>query len=242
MQNIVDEVRRELAENADEKVRVSTQRFFKEAVVTYGVKSAVVAAIAKRAFTRIKCRPKKEIFTLCEEFWRSGRLEEGGVACAWAYGMRKQYLPEDFPVFERWVDDYLDNWASCDTLCTHTLGAFIERYPEFVESLKSWTRSPNRWKKRAAAVSLVMPARKGLFLADILEIAECLLADSDDLVQKGYGWMLKVASQTHRSEVFAYLVSRKDVMPRTAFRYALEKMPPEWRALAGVRRQETGDR
>ena len=44
--------------------------------------------------------------------------------------------------------------------------------------------------------------------------------------------MLKAASQAHPAEVFDYLMSRRDVMPRTAFRYALEKMPAEWRARA----------
>ena len=81
-------------------------------------------------------------------------------------------------------------------------------------------------------MTLIVPARKGLFLADIFAIAEKPLADPDDLVQKGYGWMLKAASQAHPAEVFDYLMSRKDVMPRTAFRYALEKMPAEWRARA----------
>jgi len=40
-------------------------------------------------------------------------------------------------------------------------------------------------------VTLVLPARKGRLLDDVLEIADLLLNDSDDLVQKGYGWMLK---------------------------------------------------
>ena len=63
-------------------------------------------------------------------------------------------------------------------------------------------------------------------------IAEMLLADSDDLVQKGYGWMLKAVSQAHPAEMFDYRMPRKGVMPRTAFRYGLEKMPAERRARA----------
>jgi 3-methyladenine DNA glycosylase AlkD len=66
-------------------------------------------------------------------------------------------------------------------------------------------------------------------LPEIFEIAEILLLDSDDLVQKGYGWMLKAASESHPREVYDYLISRKEIMPRTAFLYGLEKMPFEWR-------------
>jgi 3-methyladenine DNA glycosylase AlkD len=45
------------------------------------------------------------------------------------------------------------------------------------------------------------------------------------MVQKGYGWMLKVASQAHEKKVFDYVMKNKKVMPRTALRYAIEKMP-----------------
>ena len=62
-----------------------------------------------------------------------------------------------------------------------------------------------------------------------MEIASILLLDEDDLVQKGYGWMLKAASESHRQEIFEFMMGRKDIMPRTALRYGIEKMPPEMR-------------
>ena len=86
--------------------------------------------------------------------------------------------------------------------------------------------------KRAAAVTLIIPARKGLFLDQIFKIADILLLDPDDLVQKGYGWMLKAASQAHQEEVFNYVMQKKAIMPRTSLRYAIEKMPGEMRKRA----------
>ena len=86
--------------------------------------------------------------------------------------------------------------------------------------------------KRASAVSLIVPARKGKFLDDIFEIADILHADKDDMVQKGYGWMLKAASQAHQEKVFNYVMSKKTTMPRTSLRYAIEKMPAELKARA----------
>jgi 3-methyladenine DNA glycosylase AlkD len=59
-----------------------------------------------------------------------------------------------------------------------------------------------------------------------LKIADLLLLDKDDLVQKGYGWMLKAASQAWQNEVFEYVMKNKTVMPRTALRNTIEKMPP----------------
>lgn len=73
---------------------------------------------------------------------------------------------------------------------------------------------------------------EGKFLDDIFEIAGILLLDRDDMVQKGYGWILKAASQAHQEEVFNYVMQHKAVMPRTALRYAIEKMPPALRTMA----------
>jgi 3-methyladenine DNA glycosylase AlkD len=105
-------------------------------------------------------------------------------------------------------------------------------YPEFVSNLKGWTGSENRWLRRAAAVTLILPARKGDFLEDVFEMADLLLSDDDDLVQKGYGWMLKEASKKHQQEVFDYVMRNKASMPRTALRYAIEKMPEDLRLRA----------
>jgi 3-methyladenine DNA glycosylase AlkD len=162
-------------------------------------------------------------------------MEESFIACNWSYRFRKEYLPGDFIIFERWVKCYVSNWASCDTLCNHTVGTFIEMYPEYIKGLKRWAESDNRWVKRASAVSLIIPARKGKFLNEIFEIADILHSDRDDMVQKGYGWMLKSASQAHQQEVFGYVMSNKATMPRTSLRYAIEKMPRELKARAMAR-------
>ena len=136
-------------------------------------------------------------------------MEESFIACNWSYFIRKDYEPKDFKVFEKWINNFVSNWASCDTLCNHTVGAFLEMYPEYVSNLKKWAKSKNRWMRRASAVSLIVPAKQGKFLKDIIEIADILLLDQDDLVQKGYGWMLKAASHTHPKEIFDYIMKEK---------------------------------
>lgn len=232
METIIAKIRKNLIENADEKTRRQSEHFFKEEITVYGVKSATVQKISKDFFAEIKERPKAEIFAMCEKLWQSGYMEESFVACDWSARLSKKFEPADFEILERWIKNYVSNWASCDTLCNHTVGDFVMMYPEFISKLKEFAQSENRWVKRAAAVSLIIPARKGLFLNDIFEIADTLLMDSDDLVQKGYGWMLKAASQAHQQAVFEYVMSKKAVMPRTALRYAIEKMPEEMKKQA----------
>jgi 3-methyladenine DNA glycosylase AlkD len=232
MSEIINKIREVLIKNADEKTRLSGERFFKEDVKLYGIKSADVSRISKEHYKNITDKSKSQIFSLCNELWKSGYMEESFVACNWAYNVRKQFEPDDFDIFEKWVSTYVGNWASCDTLCNHTVGTFVEMYPEYLSGLKKWAQSKNRWVKRASAVSLILPARRGKFLEDIFIIADILHSDKDDMVQKGYGWMLKAASEAHQKDVFNYVMRKKTTMPRTSLRYAIEKLPPELKAQA----------
>jgi 3-methyladenine DNA glycosylase AlkD len=81
-------------------------------------------------------------------------------------------------------------------------------------------------------VSLIVPVRKGMFLDDVFAISNSLLKDKDDLVQKGFGWLLKETSRLHQNEVFEYVMKNKKDMPRTALRYAIEKFPNDLRDAA----------
>ena len=95
---------------------------------------------------------------------QSDYCEEAFIAFEWAYQLRNDYSEDDFYTFERWIENYVNNWAKCDTLCNHSVGSFIEKFPAYVANLKTWTGSDNRWVRRAAAVTLILPARKGNFL------------------------------------------------------------------------------
>ncbi|HQO58743.1 MAG TPA: DNA alkylation repair protein [Candidatus Omnitrophota bacterium] len=229
---VIAKIRQALKENRDAHTQATGQNFFKEKIKVYGVKTAIVGKIAKTYFREVKDIGKAGIFDLCEHLWQSGYMEEAFIACNWSYFIRNDYEPQDFRVFESWVNQYVSNWASCDTLCNHTVAAFVEKYPEYIEKLKQWSKSKNRWVRRASAVTLIIPARHGKFLKDIFEIADILLLDGDDLVQKGYGWMLKAASEAHQKEVWDYVMKNKAHMPRIALRYAIEKMTQDRKAKA----------
>jgi len=232
MDPIIAQIRQDLESHADPEIRKTSQRFFKEEIACYGIKTASVIAIAKKYWKEIKDRPKPEIFALCEELYQSGYMEESFIVSNWTHALAGRYEREDLRVFRRWIDTYITNWASCDGFCNHTMGAFIEQYPEYIDELKRWTQSGNRWMRRAAAVSLIVPAKRGKFLESAIGIADLLLTDKDDMVQKGYGWLLKEASRKHQKDVFDYVMINKKTMPRTALRYAIELMPKELKVAA----------
>jgi 3-methyladenine DNA glycosylase AlkD len=232
MSTIIQQLRADLQANVDEQTKQTAQHFFKEQVKVYGIKTATVGQIAKKYWRQIKSLSKPEIFGLCEELYKSNYMEEAFVVSNWLPEYIDNLEASDITTFKRWIECYIDNWAKCDGFCNHTVGDLIVKCPEIVAEVKSWAKSSNRWLKRASAVSFIVPAKRGKFLADAFEICDVLLLDGDDMVQKGYGWLLKEESRVHQKEVFDYVVKNRKVMPRTALRYAIELMPKELKAEA----------
>ncbi len=225
MNIILSKIRLDLKAGVDSKTQQSFQRFFKEQVKAYGVKTAVVGKIAKKYWPEVESLGKPEVFRLCEALLGSGYTEEAFIVSHWLPEYIDNLEATDIATFKRWIETYIDNWAKCDSFCNHTIGDLIQKYPQVIAEVKRWALSKNRWLKRASAVSFIVPAKRGLFLSDAFEICNTLLLDEDDLVQKGYGWLLKEESRKHQKEVFDYIVANRKVMPRTALRYAIELMP-----------------
>jgi 3-methyladenine DNA glycosylase AlkD len=232
MDPVIAAIRAELQERLDPAIRESSKRFFREPVACYGMKTATVTAIAKQHWKEVSSRDKEEIFSFCEELFLSGFLEESFIAATWVQAMSDRFEEGDIAVFERWIDRWITNWAACDTFCNHAVGDFIAKFPGHVADLKRWAGSKNRWMRRASCASLIVPAKRGKFLSTVFELADLVLSDPDDMVQKGCGWLLKEASRKHTSEVFEYVIRNRAVMPRTMLRYAIELMPEEMRAEA----------
>jgi 3-methyladenine DNA glycosylase AlkD len=211
---------------------VSVQRFFKEPVTLYGVRTPEWRRTSRQFWNQVRHLPKSEVLKLCEELLAIRNGEERGVAFDWAGRMRRQLGPADFPRLECWLKQHVSNWGSCDSLCCGALGFFLLDHPEFLPKVRAWAGSKNRWLRRASAVAHIIPNRNGIAVDSAYRVADVLLEDEDDMVQKGYGWMLKELANKRPREVFKFVMARKDRMPRTALRYAIEKMPPAWKKRA----------
>src|SRR3989339_903374 len=188
--DILKEIRFDLSHNIDEKYKKNNQRYFKEKINCYGVKTPLVRKIAKKYFPKIKFLEKKEIFNFCEELFKTDYNEETTIAIQWIAGIKNQL------------------------------------------EVKEWSKSKNQWRRRASAVVFIQGKSWKIhkdYLEDVFDIANVLLRDKEDLVQKGYGWMLKIASESYQKEVYEFVMKNKNEMPRTALRYAIEKMPQDMR-------------
>lgn len=190
-----------------------------------------IRKVSAQFFPLVKNNGLDAVLTICEDILQLQRGRQSWViAFDWAYRMKKEYTRDTWPVFERWLREYVRDWDSCDDFCSHAFGELLAQYNDFFDRVISWTEHPDFWVRRAAAVILIYPIRKKR--ADKLDpflIADKLMHDDHYLVQKGYGWLLKVVSQHDEDAVVSYLLKHKENMPRLAFRYATEKMPKERR-------------
>ncbi len=227
---IIAKLKKEIAKHDKPENRLNYQRFFKEKLDDpVGIKTAVLRKISNQCFKEIKRESKKQIFAYCDQLLASDGKYMRFFAFDWADKIKDQYAKGDFSRFAGWLKKYVDNWGACDHLCCCPLGHLILQFPELAARTKKWAKCKNRWERRAAAVCLIVPVRQGLLLKEVFRTADLLLTDDDDMVQKGYGWMLKDASNRFPDEVFNYVVKNKRQMPRTALRYAIEKLPAKMR-------------
>lgn len=219
-------VRRELKAAVDPKYREGVLNYFKEPIDPYGVRGPEVKRITAAAYREWKLWPPGRRNRFCEALWRSGKAEEGAVAVYLCRRLGKQCAECEFRLFERWIDRYIRNWAHCDGVSSWLIAASIANQPSLMDVLPAWTKSTNRWKRRAAAVSLLQEAKRGRHTDHIFQVADLLLADPDDMVQKGVGWLLKEAYPKKPKEVVRFLAARKGRPSRLLLRYAAEKMTP----------------
>ncbi len=209
------------------------QRWFKEELKNpVSFKGPIIKKVAQEVFKQAKNLSKEDLFDSCEMIYDSDRPGESGVASIWISRIKKQFARSDFKRFESWLEKYVDNWGRCDTFSAGFFGELILMYPELAVKTQKWAKSKNRWFRRASAVILIPSLKNNKQLDKAFQVADILLLDRDDMVQKGYGWMLKVAADKHRDEVYRYVLEHKAEMPRTALRYAIEKMPDELRKKA----------
>lgn len=220
-----------LRASRDPAKAVLVQRYFKETVRSYGLTSGQVREIARDLGERVKVAwSAEDAADLCEILLRERELEAKAVATLILLRFRKSAPRSLFRRVEAWLAaDRLDSWASVDVLCPELMAALLARYPDLTRPLRGWARHPNRWVKRAAAVSFLKLAKRPEWLDPIYEVARALLPADDDLVRKANGWLLREAGKTSAERLETFLLEHGPRLPRTTVRYAIERFPEERR-------------
>ena len=122
----------------------------------------------------------------------------------------------------------INNWDLVDVTAPNIVGAWLSDKDRKV--LFDFAKSDNLWQRRIAIISTFYFIRRGDYL-DTIKLAKILLNDRHDLIHKAVGWMLREVGKNCGTKILTdFLDEHKSKMPRTMLRYAIEKLPPDWRA------------
>ena len=166
----------------------------------------------------------------CAELLRSDVHEHRFVTLAI---MRHRFEHGDPTEREEIADLYLaeranvDNWDLVDASAPYLLADRVRRAPR--KLIDPLLRSPVVWDRRIAMLSTFSLIRSGE-LGETLRAAEKLLSDEHDLMHKATGWMLREAGKRDVVALRGFLAAHATEMPRTALRYAIERLPKDERA------------
>lgn len=125
--------------------------------------------------------------------------------------------------------DRCNNWDLVDMSCRDLLGDYVLRNPGERTLLRQLAEDDRLWHRRVGIVSTWTLIRDRDFY-DILAIAPRQLGHSHDLIHKATGWMLREMGKRSERHLTDFLDTYAAMMPRTALRYAIEKLSPGQRS------------
>lgn len=114
-----------------------------------------------------------------------------------------------------------NNWDLIDCVADKLLGKHLIDKDKSI--LYKLAKSNSLWDRRIAIISTFEFIRKHKF-EDTIRIAEILLNDEHDLIQKAVGWMLREMGKRDKKELIKFLDRHYKAMPRTMLRYAIERL------------------
>jgi 3-methyladenine DNA glycosylase AlkD len=150
-------------------------------------------------------------------------LEEKVAAVFLLENLHAQFGDREFRMFESWLDR-ISSWADHDALVHDLIAPMVVAKPARVKHAFRWAKSPKHWHRRAACVALIRGTRAKMFFPEIVKLSDSLLADEDDMVQKGLGWLLRETAKYDPKRTVPYLMKIRGRAPRLVLRTACETL------------------
>ena len=222
---IAAHIRRVLINGASAPHTAEVERFFKEEIKSRGWRAKELRAVAAR-FRRSLLNEAGQDFLIAvaDKLFRGRVLEEKVFAVVMLQGMTDRFGDAEFKLFGSWLDR-VSTWADHDALVSYLIGPMIASEPKRAKVVFQWAKSRDRWHRRAAAVALFRAIAQQKCRAEVVRVTGTLMADKDDMVQKGLGWLLRVAAKCDREHTVRLLMKIRTKAPRRVVRTACETLP-----------------
>jgi 3-methyladenine DNA glycosylase AlkD len=223
--SVAAEIRRLLKDGGTVEHAAGVQWFFKEEIKSHGWYTADLRRAA------VKCRWQiieefglPFLLQVADQLFSGRNLEEKIFAVFLLENLTAKFGDSEFRLFESWLAR-ISSWADHDGLVHYLISPMVAAKPARAKSSFRWAKSRDRWHRRAACVALIRGARQKMFFPEIKRLTAILLADEDDMVQKGLGWLLREMAKFDAKRAVPFLMSIRERAPRLVLRTACETLP-----------------
>ena len=213
-----------------EKAKASAW-FFKSGPGQYaeGDKFLGITVPEQRTIARkYKDLPLKDVEKLVMSQWHEERLT-GLFILVGQYQKGNEAKRKEIYDFYLSHTRHINNWDLVDSSAPYIVGSWLDGQPEKMQVLQKLAGSDWLWDRRIAMLATGDYIKKGR-TEEAIKIAEQLLPDKHDLIQKAVGWMLReIGKRVDKQVLTRFLDKHAATMPRTSLRYAIEHFDPELR-------------
>jgi 3-methyladenine DNA glycosylase AlkD len=225
-----EDARKRLKSLASPEVAKSSARFFKTGPGQYGegdmfigVKVPVLRTLART----LRELPLQEVEILLQSPIHEERL----LALLILVSIATSASPiQAKAIYDLYLSNtkFVNNWDLVDSSAPVLVGAYL--LDKTRKPLVALAKSKSLWERRIAIVATQHFIRNEQF-DDTLKLSRILLADTEDLIHKATGWMLREVGKKHEPTLTGFLEEYGAIMPRTMLRYAIERFSAEQKRL-----------
>lgn len=225
---MLEAIRKTLRKQADKGGAEAHQRFFKTGPGEYGEGDqflGVRVPAIRRIAREFRDLPLDDTVSLLQSKIHEERLL---ALIMLTDRYRKGSAAEQAEIYALYLDNtrHINNWDLVDTSAEHIVGAHLKDRSR--KRLHGLAGSDSLWERRIAIMATFHFIRNRDF-EETLKLAELLLTDTEDLIHKAVGWMLREIGNRDRETEEIFLRRHGPDMPRTMLRYAIEKFPEDLR-------------
>ncbi len=219
----------ELKKYASEKRKSSNEWFFKTGKGEYGEGDRFIGVSmpdTRKVIRGFKKLPFIEIGKLLHSPFHEVRMS--GVLIL-TENAKRAFKKKDIDEHKKIADFYLknkqavNNWDLVDVSCHYVIGDAIVNNIYDLKLLDDLASSDIIWDRRIAMISSLAFIRNGDVFPTVI-LAKKLLDNKEDLMHKAVGWMLREAWKREPAIIEDFLLENYHDIPRTALRYAIERM------------------
>ncbi len=174
--------------------------------LSYGVRAPQLKVIIQTHQAALRKLSKAQKRQLAHQLIESGYGEQQSVALHILKPLTAYFEPDKFAELDH-IIRALRGWSKVDAYTGNLLPKILLSYPEeLLPLVQTWNQDANMWLRRTSVVLFTRNIAKSRQFTDVaLSLGEQLLFDSEDLVQKGVGWMLKDLMKVEKARILPYV-------------------------------------